>query len=111
MYYTDIQGRVIEGTSIDIVARTKALQVIHKAYAVTGGIATATAALIPGTIVNDVVSEEAKRTKTVTLGHPSGTFTFTIDIDTESLYVTKAGVARTARPIMDGIAYVKVGKY
>ncbi|RKW68252.1 MAG: 3-methylitaconate isomerase, partial [Veillonella sp.] len=45
------------------------------------------------------------------LGHPSGTFTFNIDIDTESLYVTKAGVARTARPIMDGIAYVKVGKY
>ena len=109
--YTDIQGRVIEGASIDIVARTKALQVIHKAYAVTGGIATATAALIPGTVVNDVVSEEAKRTKTVTLGHPSGTFTFNIDIDTESLYVTKAGVARTARPIMDGIAYVKVGKY
>lgn len=109
--YTDIQGRVIEGASIDIVARTKALQVIHKAYAVTGGIATATAALIPGTIVNDVVSKAAKRTKTVTLGHPSGTFTFNIDIDTESLCVTKAGVARTARPIMDGIAYVKVGTY
>ena len=108
--YTDIQGRVIEEGSIDIVARTKALSAIHKAYAVTGGIATATAALIPGTVVNDVVSEEAKRTKTVTLGHPSGTFTFNIDIDTERLSVAKAGVARTARPIMDGIAYVSIKK-
>ena len=77
----------------------------------TGGIATATAALILGTVVNDVVSEAAKRTKIVTLGHPSGTFTFNVDIDTESLCVTKAGVARTARPIMDGIAYVKASKY
>ena len=108
--YTEIQGRVIEGTSIDIVARTKALSAIHKAYAVTGGIATATAALIPGTVVNDVVSEESKRTKTVTLGHPSGTFTFNIDIDTERLSVAKAGVARTARPIMDGIAYITIKK-
>lgn len=108
--YTEIQGRVIEGASIDIVARTKALSAIHKAYAVTGGIATATAALIPGTVVNDVVSEESKRTKTVTLGHPSGTFTFNIDIDTERLSVAKAGVARTARPIMDGIAYITIKK-
>lgn len=108
--YTDIQGRVIEDTSIDIVARTKALSAIHKAYAVTGGIATATAALIPGTVVHDVVSEESKRTKMVTLGHPSGTFTFNIDIDTEKLSVAKAGVARTARPIMDGIAYVTTKK-
>ena len=57
-----------------------------------------------------MVSEESKRTKTVTLGHPSGTFTFNIDIDTERLSVAKAGVARTARPIMDGIAYITIKK-
>ena len=105
--YTAIDGRTIEGNSIDIVARTKALAVIHKAYAVTGGISTATAALIPGTVANDVVSAASKENHTVTLGHPGGTFTFNIDIDTSALTVAKAGVARTARPIMDGIAYVK----
>lgn len=105
--YTTIDGRTITEEQIDLVARTKALGVIHKAYAVTGGIATATAALIPGTVVHDIVTNQAKDTKTVTLGHPGGTFTFNIDIDPTTLTVTKAGVARTARPIMDGMAYVK----
>ena len=105
--YTAIDGRSIDGNNIDIVARTKALAVIHKAYAVTGGICTATAALIPGTVVNDVVSAELIENHTVTIGHPGGTFTFNIDIDAETLTVAKAGVVRTARPIMDGIAYIK----
>ncbi len=107
--YTDIAGHVIDGSSLDLVSRTKALKVIHKAYAVTGGICTATAALIPGTVVNEVVSDKAKETQSVTLGHPSGTFTFAIDLGEENneLTLRKAGVARTARPIMEGFAYVR----
>ena len=58
--YVASDGRTIKGNSIDIVARTKALAVMHKAYAVTGGICTATAALSTGTVANEVVSERAK---------------------------------------------------
>ena len=107
--YATISGKEIAADSIDVVARTKALKVIHKAYAVTGGICTATATLIPGTVANDVVSERAKATNTVVLGHPSGTFSFSIDMTEENGVWTlhKAGVARTARPIMKGIAYVR----
>lgn len=107
--YVAIDGRRIEASDIDVVARTKALKVIHKAYAVTGGICTATAALIPGTVVNEVVSERAKLSKNVVLGHPSGSFSFSIDIknDGPDYVLYKTGVARTARPIMEGIAYVK----
>ena len=107
--YATISGKEIAADSIDVVARTKALKVIHKAYAVTGGICTATATLIPGTVANDVVSEKAKATNTVVLGHPSGTFSFSIDMTEKDGVWTlhKAGVARTARPIMKGIAYVR----
>lgn len=108
--YLTVDGREIESDSIDLVARTKALKVIHKAYAVTGGICTATAALIPGTVVNEIVSERAKASHTVVLGHPSGSFSFSIDIkhDGSDYVLYKAGVARTARPIMEGFAYVTV---
>ena len=108
MTYKTISGQTIENTSIDLVARTKALKVIHKAYAVTGGICTATAALLPGTVVHEIVSERAKKSGIVTLGHPSGTFEFAIDLTCNQQEITlrKAGVARTARPIMEGFAYV-----
>lgn len=107
--YVTSDSKTIEAANIDVVARTKALKVIHKAYAVTGGICTATAALLEGTVVNEVVSNRAKEIKTVVLGHPSGTFSFTIDVTHEGTeYILhKAGVARTARPIMDGVAYVR----
>lgn len=107
--YTCMDGRVIDEDSIDIVARTKALGKIHKAYAVTGGICTATASLITGTVANDVVSNRAKETKQVVIGHPSGSFEFNIDIECidGEWVLHKAGVARTARPIMEGYAYVK----
>jgi|GEM_PF-82789 len=106
--YVASDGRTIKGNSIDIVARTKALAVMHKAYAVTGGICTATAALITGTVANEVVSERAKETNQVTLAHPSGKFDFEICLTKDKgWHVEKAGVARTARPIMKGIAYVK----
>lgn len=106
--YTALNDIVIEKDKIDIVARTKALSVIHKAYAVTGGICTATASLIPGTVVYDVVSSRAKENHTVILGHPGGTFSFSIDLidNNGKLELCKAGVVRTARPIMEGVAYV-----
>lgn len=107
--YVTIDGRTIEADDVDIVARTKALAVMHKAYAVTGGICTATAALIPGTVAHDVLSERAKQTGIVRLAHPSGCLEFDIALTTtdNKPHVEKAGVVRTARPIMKGIAYVK----
>jgi len=106
--YTTITGSQVRAGDIDLVARTKALAVMHKAYAVTGGICVAAAALIPGTIVNEIVSEQAKNSNIVRLGHPSGVLDFEIELDEQDgrLNLTKAGVARTARPIMEGSVYV-----
>ncbi|AIF50384.1 2-methylaconitate cis-trans isomerase PrpF family protein [Pelosinus sp. UFO1] len=106
--YFTINGVGVKAKDIDLVARTKALAVMHKAYAVTGGICVSTAALIEGTVVNEIVGEQAKVRGTVRLGHPSGILDFEINLEKngEKWQLDKAGVSRTARPIMDGHVYV-----
>lgn len=106
--YTTINGGIVQAENIDLVARTKAMAVMHKAYAVTGGICVSTAALIEGTVVNEIISEQAKVSGTVRLGHPSGILDFEINIEKkeEVWHLDTAGVSRTARPIMDGYVYV-----
>ena len=107
--FATIAGDSIAAESIDIVARTKALGVIHKAYAITGGICTAAAAIIPGTVVNDILPKDAVKRGSVRVGHPSGIMEFDVALegDSEETYtLTKASVCRTARRIMDGYVYV-----
>ncbi len=107
--YTNSSGVEINSEDVDLLARTKALAVMHKAYAITGGICLAAAALISGTVVNQVVSKRAIDTGAVRLGHPAGILEFDMEIATSSggdLYLHKAAVVRTARRIMDGYVYV-----
>lgn len=107
--YKTSRGLLIKSQKIDLLARTKALGKMHKAYAVTGGICTATAALIEGTVVNEVVGTRAVETNTVRIGHPSGVLEFQIELESGAggaIHLKKAAVARTARRIMDGCAYV-----
>jgi 2-methylaconitate cis-trans-isomerase PrpF len=54
--YEAISGGTIRAGEFDLLARTKAMAAMHKAYAVTGGICVSAAALIPGTVVNQVVA-------------------------------------------------------
>ncbi len=106
--YKTMTGAEIKAGEVDLIARTKAMDVMHKAYAVTGGICAATAALIEGTVVNEIVSEYAKNSGTVRLGHPSGILDFEIGLakNPAGWHLDKAGVSRTAKIIMDGQVYV-----
>jgi 2-methylaconitate cis-trans-isomerase PrpF len=106
--YAALNGTQVKAGDVDLVARTLALSVLHKAYAVTGGICVATAALIPGTVVSEAAGEQAKRSQVVRLGHPSGILDFEIDLEDTAagLNLVRAAVARTARPIMEGFVFV-----
>jgi len=107
--YSTTAGTLIRAADIDLIARTKALAVMHKAYAVTGGICVSTAALIEGSVVNRVVSAQAKRSGIVRIGHPSGIFDFVIRLEKTpkgEWNLLQAGLGRTARRIMDGYVYV-----
>lgn len=102
-------GICIKSDSVDLVARTLALDVMHKTYAVTGGICLGTAALIEGTVVNELVSSQAKLTGNIRIGHPSGVLEIVVDIakaNDGSWLLKQAGVCRTAKPIMEGFVYV-----
>jgi hypothetical protein len=107
--YRTIGGEAIDAGTCDLLARTKALAVLHKAYAVTGGLCVSAAALIDGTVVNEVVSPSARATGTVRLGHPSGVSAYAVTVcrsPAGDFELTQSAVAGTARRIMDGHVYV-----
>ena len=107
--YTTITGKAVGASDCDLLARTKALAVMHKAYAVTGGICVSAAALVEGTVVNEVVSARAKETGVVRVGHPSGASSFVVAVTRKpsgEFDLTKSAVIGTARRIMDGHVYV-----
>jgi 2-methylaconitate cis-trans-isomerase PrpF len=107
--YETITGQKVAASECDLLARTKALAVMHKAYAVTGGICVSAAALIEGTVVSEVVGPRAKTAGVVRVGHPSGVSEYVITVaKTRSgeFELTRSAIAGTARRIMDGYVYV-----
>ncbi len=107
--YQTIAGETIAASDCDLLARTLALGVMHKAYAVTGGICLSAAALIEGTVVNQVVSPDVKGSGAVRVGHPSGVSSFVVVVErtpSGQFELKQSAVAGTARRIMDGQVYV-----
>jgi 2-methylaconitate cis-trans-isomerase PrpF len=106
--YKNPDGKIISGKDIDLVSRLASMQKMHRAYMVTGGVCTGAAAKIEGTVVWDVLSEEAKKSDTLRIGHPYGVMDakITINPNDKENYVERVGIGRTARRILDGFAYV-----
>lgn len=107
--YLTTNGETVKAEETDLLARTKALAVMHKTYAVTGGICLAAAACIDGTVVNEVVSPEAKESGEIRIGHPSGILEVFVNLKkllNGEWDLQQAGVCRTAKPIMEGLVYV-----
>lgn len=111
--YTTLHGKEVTADKISFLARTMSMQKMHKAYAVTGGICTSTAALIPGTVVNEVLKVGGESSGEIFIGHPSGIMEFGIEIDyiNGHIFLNKAAVARTSRRLMEGYAFVPSNIY
>ena len=109
--FTTAAGRAIQADEIDLLGRGFSGQILHKAYAVTGALATAAAAHVPGSIVHEVCRREPGR-PTVRIGHPAGILTLEAAVTERDgeLVVTRAALERTARRIMDGFVYVPLSK-
>lgn len=106
--YTTITNRPIRAEEIDITARYFSMGTLHRAFAVSGAIALATAVKIPGTLANGICPSTAGG---IRIGHPSGTIYVDAELarDGDQWLVSRAAVGRTARRLMDGYAYVKTG--
>ena len=102
--YVNPEGVLIKADCVDLVARLASMQKMHRAYMITGAVSTGAAAHIPGTVVHDVISERAKHSETLIIGHPYGPMEVTVSMEEGT--VKKAGVYRTARKILDGVVYV-----
>jgi len=102
--YINPEGIQIHGEDVDLVARLASMQKMHRAYMITAAVSTGAAANIPGTVVNDVLSDRAKNSSVLLIGQPYGPMEVTVEIQNSLL--EKVGVYRTARKIMDGYVYV-----
>lgn len=102
-YVVFANGKIIGAKDVSLVSRLMFMQVLHKTYAGTGTVCTGAAAKIPGTIVNEMISESAAG-DTVRIGHPAGVIS--LEARVEDGRVERAAFARTARRIMEGYVFV-----
>ena len=102
--YPALNGRTIASGDVDLLARMMSMGTLHRTYAVSGAVATAGAAMIPGTIVNDLLSENARGRDLLRIGHPGGVIEVgaVIEIRGAEPYYREAVLGRTARRLMEG---------
>jgi 2-methylaconitate cis-trans-isomerase PrpF len=95
-----------EDEEVHLCATIISMGKAHRAYALTGAIATAAAAKIQGTVVH-AVSRPADGPD-VTFRHPSGLMTIQVEMEKEpkALRVKSVGVVRTARRLMEGFVLI-----
>jgi probable AcnD-accessory protein PrpF len=100
--YIASSGKPIAATDIDLNVRAMSMGKLHHAMMGTAAVAIATAAAIPGTLVNFAAGGGDR--KAVRFGHPSGTLKVgaeAIQHDGEWV-VEKVVMSRSARVLMEG---------
>ncbi|MGD8916648.1 MAG: PrpF domain-containing protein [Syntrophobacterales bacterium] len=107
--YTTIQGEKIKAADMSLRAIIWAAHQYHPAYSGTICASTGVGALIPGTVVNEVLEDVAKKTGEIKIGHPSGIMECDAEVEMKDRQATpkKAIYYRTARRIMEGYVYLK----
>lgn len=100
--YQASSGKQVAEQEIDFVVRALSMGKLHHAMMGTCAVAIATAAAIPGTIVNVAAGGGAR--ESVRFGHPSGTLGVGAKAEfVEGVWqVQKAQMSRSARILMDG---------
>ncbi|CAH1600692.1 2-methyl-aconitate isomerase [Vibrio owensii] len=104
--YLSSSGKTVEAGEVDILVRALSMGKLHHAMMGTAAVAIASAACVPGTLVNLAAGGEEK--ESVTFGHPSGTLKVGAKAkQTEQGWVVeKAIMSRSARILMEGFVRV-----
>ncbi|TMO56939.1 2-methylaconitate cis-trans isomerase PrpF [Pseudoalteromonas aurantia] len=100
--YTSSSGKAINNHEIDVCVRALSMGKLHHAMMGTAAVAIATAAAIPGTVVNNAAGGVPR--DSVTFGHPSGTLKVgAIANKVDGQWQAKSAVmSRSARVLMEG---------
>ncbi|MCG9760175.1 MULTISPECIES: 2-methylaconitate cis-trans isomerase PrpF [Pseudoalteromonas] len=104
--YAASSGKAVEANTIDLNVRALSMGKLHHAMMGTAAVAIATAAAIPGTLVNEAAG--GGDLNSVTFGHPSGTLKVGAQALKESgrWQAKKAVMSRSARVLMEGFVRV-----
>nr|WP_319556125.1 2-methylaconitate cis-trans isomerase PrpF [uncultured Vibrio sp.] len=104
--YLSSSGKAVNDLDIDVLVRALSMGKLHHAMMGTAAVAIASAACVPGTLVNLAAGGGEK--ESVTFGHPSGTLKVGAQAkQTEQGWVVqKAIMSRSARILMEGFVRV-----
>ena len=113
--FKTVTGKMVGKDSVSMLARVMAMGKMHKTFAITAGIPAAIGAVIPDSVVNQVVAggKPVLADKEIVIGHPSGMMDVKVEMRMKKgqLYIVSCTVGRTARKIMDGKVYVPMSDY
>lgn len=100
--YAASSGKQITTDDIDLLVRALSMGKLHHAMMGTAAVAIASAAVIPGTLVNLAAGGGEK--SSVRFGHPSGTLRVGAEATQadDEWNVTKVSMSRSARVLMEG---------
>lgn len=100
--YAASGGRTVRAGEIDLLVRALSMGKLHHAMMGTASVAIATAAAVPGTLVNLAAGGGGRNE--VRFGHPSGTLRVGAEVRRVDgrWAVTKAIMSRSARVLMEG---------
>lgn len=107
--YTSSSNTVVAAEEIDLLVRAVSMGKLHHAMMGTAAVAIASAACVPGTLVNLASGGGSK--ESVVFGHPSGTLKVGARATNSSKgwSVEKAVMSRSARVLMEGWVRVPLG--
>ena len=104
--YLSSSGKPVRAADIDLLARAISMGKLHHAMMGTASVAIASAATVPGTVVNTAAGGGTR--EALRFGHPSGTLRVGADVQqVDGQWIaTKAVMSRSARVLMEGLVRV-----
>ena len=107
-YHSYTTNNLIKAENINFVSRVFYMQEMHKTYSATAAVCTSTAALIEGSIVNQVCLKSNQNSSEIRIGHPGGIIKIDVAVEKESenVKLKRAALGRTSRRILDGFVYI-----
>ena len=107
--YIASDGKSISGEDIDLLSRMMSMQKAHPSYAMTGAMCTAAAAVVPGSIVAQVLKKDTD-TQFIRIGHASGVLECGVDYqpDDNCPAIDDTFGFRTSNKIMEGKTFLRL---
>jgi 2-methylaconitate cis-trans-isomerase PrpF len=107
-YRSFTTNNLINAENINFVSRVFYMQEMHKTHSATAAVCTSAAALIEGSIVNQICLKRDHNTSDISIGHPGGVIKVDVALENEkgNIKLKRAALGRTSRRIADGFVYV-----